>query len=283
MYQTKLEVMKFLIIILLFQYTLISTAQNTNDTYRTNLYTYAGIPQNTNSGETLKILVNYSYAVGYSEELKIPMWAVYRLGNKRDDVENTNWERPYRFIVDTRTETQVTHEDYNNNFGFDRGHLAPNAAMREQYGHMAQMETYFMTNICPQHRDLNRGIWMNLETIVRDELSQIDKNKKETHDLYVITGPIVNRTDLDTLDSGVIIPQDFYKILAFRKGYKGTVKAISFIFPHHPSTNNYLDYAVSIDEIEQRTGLNFFPELTESEQLDLESVKRDFNLDVLNN
>lgn len=275
--------MKILTFIFLIQFSLSILAQNTNENYRTNLYTSAGIPQNTNSGETLKVLVNYSYAVGYSEELKIPMWAVYRLGNRIDSVENTNWERPFRFIVDTRTEAQVSHEDYYNSSDYDRGHMAPNAAMREQYGQMAQLETYLMTNICPQHKDLNRGIWMKLETKIRDELSQIDINNKETHDLFVITGPIVDKIHLDSLDSGVIVPQSFYKIIAFQKGYRGTIKAVSFIFPQHPISDEYSDYVVTVDEIEQKTGLNFFPELTERKQFNLESANRDFDLKLIEN
>ena len=178
--------------LLLFMQSSITTAHESEDLHRISFFTYGGAPVCKSSSSSCaghKVLVNTAYAVGYSDELKNPVWAVYRLGNEKGNTAKVKCERPDFFRVDTRTQSKVSHGDYTSS-GYDRGHLAPNAAMLNQYGHIAQLETYLMSNIIPQHRDLNRGIWQQLESKVRDDLSQDDTNNDEIHDLFVITGPL---------------------------------------------------------------------------------------------
>jgi len=249
--------------------------------YKTEIFSYGGIPISTFIDDTLIILENHCYTVGYSEKFKVPIWTVYRLGNRSGELFNTKWERPFRFYTDHRTKSKVSHQDFFNKSGYDRGHMAPNASIAHQYGQMAQLETFLISNICPQHKDLNRYLWAELETIERELLSQIDSANNEVHDLYVTTGPIIPQTDYDTLNSGIAIPESFYKIFAFRMGYSGIIKAVAFIIPQHPSSNDLADFYVSINEIETRTGLNFFPALSQTRQHNLESVKRDLQLKIL--
>lgn len=59
------------------------------------------------------------------------------------------------------------------------------------------------------------------------------------------------------------------------------MKAVSFIFPQEPQSEDFLDYSASIDEIEEATGLNFFPDLSVRKQINLEEPRRDFELEVL--
>jgi endonuclease G len=242
------------------------------------LITYGGIPE----GIEVQVLYQEAFITGYSNELKNPLWVTYRVGNVKGSWEETDsmltkWERPYSFQKDVRTTAQVTHDDYTST-GYDRGHMAPNAIVLAQYGQMAQMETYLMSNITPQTPALNRGIWQRLEEKVRTELSQDDTKNKEVHDLYVITGPIFSDNPAK-LESGIPIPEACYKIIAFKRGYFGTIKAIAFLFPQNPTTDNFEDYIVTVDAIEAATGLNFFPELTDVKQHNLESKRRSFNLE----
>jgi len=157
-----------------------------------------------------------------------------------------------------------------------------NAAVLAQYGQMAQLETFLMSNISPQHRDLNRGIWANLEEKVREELSPDDTNNKEVHSLYVLSGPIFEKDPPDKLPTGIPIPTSFYKIIAFRKGFGGTVKAIALKFLQHPESNDLSNFITTVYDIEQLTSFNFFPELSATKQDNLESVKRNFTLADIN-
>ena len=252
----------------------------TEDDYWEKLFTYGGFPELKQSQEGYKVLVNTAYAVGYSETLKNPLWAAYRAGNLKGKQNSpTRWERPARFLVDTRTDARVEHDDYISSY--ERGHMVPDAMMGYQYGQIAQYETYLLSNICPQTRLLNRGIWMQLEGEIRDKLSQDDTEDKEVHDVWVITGPIFQSNPIPTLASGIPIPDSFYKIIAYRRGYNGTVKAVSFVIPQEPSTDDIFDYLSSVDQIEALTGIDFFPELSTVKQDNLESVKRDFLLETI--
>lgn len=253
--------------------------------HRLGLFTEGGVPHGpnpVNPSDPVKILVNQGYAVGYSEDLKVPLWAVYRLGNLKSQTEHERWERPARFEVDYRTVSKVSHDDYERNWEdttWDRGHMAPNAAMERQYGQLAQLETYLMTNICPQTSKLNQGLWARLEGEIRDTISQDDTNGKEVTDVWVIVGPIFEERPVKRWPSGVAVPSHFFHVVAYRKGYRGTVKAAAFIFPQRPQSTVLGDYLVTVDEVELRTGFDLFPELSTQKQRNLESVKRDLHLE----
>src|SRR5688572_15963466 len=83
------------------------------DDHRLSLFIEGGTPI---SQRPVNILINTGYAVGYSEDLKVPLWAAYRLGNREKDPKPDTWldrwNRPYRFKPDTRTDSKVTHDDY---------------------------------------------------------------------------------------------------------------------------------------------------------------------------
>lgn len=248
------------------------------DLSKIGLFTYGGLPVQTSNeaGKHTKVLINTTYISCYDETLKNPLWVAYRLGNIKGEFKYTNWERPFRFMTDYRTASRVDHDAFKSS-GYDRGHMAPNATILSQYGQIAQLETYLMTNISPQSPSLNQGLWAELERIERESLSQDDTPNKEVHDLYVITGPVFSRKPV-TLASGVAVPSSFYRILAFRKGYTGTLKAVAFLFPQKPQSKKLADYLTTIDHIESLTGLNFFPELSTVVQRNLESKKRDLKL-----
>jgi endonuclease G, mitochondrial len=247
--------------------------------YKTNLMIYSGTPQ---VHEPHEILYNDAFIVAYSEKYKAPLWVAYRTGNRKskNDHQHYKWERPPRFIVDNRTEAKVTHDDYTSS-GYQRGHMAPNALMYDQYGHMAQLETYLMSNVIPQTAKLNTGLWLKLETKVRTEISQDDTRNKEINQVFVITGPIFDKETPDTIGNGVAVPTRCFKILAYRRGYRGTVKTVAFIFPQVPTKDSIWDYVVTVDEIEEATGIDFYPELTKRKQKNLESKKRNFKLEDL--
>src|SRR5699024_5993312 len=134
--------------------------------------------------------------------------------------------------TDYRTESKVDHDAYTRS-GYHRGHLAPSATILSQFGQVGQLETYLMTNISPQSPSLNQGLWAELERLERESLSQDDTPNKEVHDLFVITGPVFGKQP-KILPAGVAVPVSFYRILAYRKGYTGTLKAVAFLFPQKP-------------------------------------------------
>ncbi|WP_407430158.1 DNA/RNA non-specific endonuclease [Arcticibacter sp.] len=248
------------------------------DLSKIGLLTHGGLPvkESLAPDDQVKVLINAAYISCYDEQLKNPLWVAYRLGNMKGEFKYVNWERPFRFLTDYRTESRVDHDAFNRS-GYDRGHMAPNATILSQYGQLGQLETYLMTNICPQSPALNQGLWASLEKLERESLSQDDTPNKEVHDLFVITGPVFDKNPR-RLASGVAVPTGFYRILAFRKGYTGTLKAVAFLFPQNPQSKKLQDYLTTIDHLESLTSLNFFPELSRAVQHNLESKKRDLLL-----
>lgn len=223
-------------------------------------YAYGGFPsQGIQIFGRVSILENKGYAVGYSESQRNPLWVCYRLF----DVPKLNsGKRPSGFKMDNRTRTQVKHKDYTHS-GFDRGHMAPNYGIATRYGTAAQKETFLMSNIIPQTPGLNQHIWKDLEMRVAKQYGRYFS------EVWVTTGPVF-KGSTDRLDSGVAIPSHCYKIIADE--HNGQLRVLAFLIEQrNPPFTRIKQRLVSIDEIEQLTGLNFFPNLSKEEQANLES------------
>jgi endonuclease G len=146
-------------------------------------------------------------------------------------------------------------------FGYDRGHLAPSADFR--WSERALSESYYYSNMSPQLADFNRGIWSDLEGLLRAYLY-----RNPSTQLYVFTGPVL-RPDLPTISRAknkVAIPEQFWKIALDLKNRK----AIAFVIPQNAKGYPLSSYATSIDEVEKLTGLNFFAQLEDGLEESLE-------------
>ena len=219
-------------------------------------YEYAGYPR---SKKRLKILKNRGYVVGYSEKLHDPVWVAYRVFEVK---KLESGKRPSRFRVDTRTRSKVSHDDYTGS-GFDRGHMAPNYAIATRFGSEGQRETFLMSNIIPQTPSVNQQNWRELEMWVAKRYGRY------LEEVWVITGPVFTKP-IHRLPSGVAIPSAYYKIIVDEKD--GGLRALAFLIEADcPPLTRLKTKLVSIDEIEEQTGLDFFPKMSTVEQQALES------------
>lgn len=224
---------------------------------------YGGMPE---SEDRLTILTNIAYVVGYDEERADPAWSGYRLPG---EVRFTDNKRPSQFKTDTRTRRKIAHDDYTNS-GFDRGHMAPNYAIMSRFGVAAQHETFLMSNICPQHPNLNRGRWSQLEEKISGQSPNQPCWAKSYEQVWVIVGPLFEG-QVSQLPSGVDIPTAFFAIVVDEDEATGHSRALAFIMPNQPAVPGSLtDYLTSIDEIELRSGLDFFSELDDDQEEVLE-------------
>lgn len=221
---------------------------------------YAGFPsQGFQLFGRVKVLENAGYTVGYSETLRDPLWAAYRLFNV---AELSSGKRPSRFSVDPRTKAQVAHDDYTNS-GFDRGHMAPNYGIATRYGAAAQKETFLMSNIVPQTPYVNQHLWKDLEMRIAKRYGCY------CSEVWIVTGPVF-LGKIDKLPSGVAIPSHYYKIIADERN--GRLRVLAFLVEQRcPPYTRIKTRLVSVDEIERLTGLDFFPDLSQSAQAELES------------
>ena len=227
---------------------------------------FAGLPR---SSRPVTVLRNSVFIVGYDEARKCPLWVVYRVdGPPRHET----LERPSRFRIDDRTRARVSHDAYTNS-GFDRGHMAPNYAIYSRHGREAQLETFLMTNVCPQTPDLNRRRWNELEQRVAGPAAAGRSWAERYLAVWVVTGPIFD-DDPTHLPSGVEIPDAFYKILLEICDSRHELRSLAFILPNAPRVDGALEsFLVSIAEVESRTGLDFFHMLDDDLERALESVR----------
>ena len=206
----------------------------------------------------LNILENSSYYSAYSEKKRNPIWVGYRL----DYFKGQNkLPRPGGFHPDFRTKARIDQKVYSKT-GYDRGHMCPNSAIAARYGKKGQIETFLMSNICPQKPDLNRKVWERLERLEEGYANKFGG-------IWVITGPIFDQ-HVEILNHQVEIPDAFYKILIDED--KGKVRVLPFIVPQNVTGKEILnEFLTSVDEIEKQTGLDFFTPMDKEFQDKLES------------
>jgi len=214
---------------------------------------FQGIPTATQSASYTRIFRNHAYMVGYSDLKGNPLWVVYKLTPAKENTPHL--KRPDGFHADWRNVGLITSSDYTNS-DYDRGHMAPNHAISILYGKEAQYETFLMTNITPQKPSLNQKLWQQLE---EKELEMFAPKFKA---LWVYTGPLFD-AKVTRLKSSyfVEIPDAFYKMYVGIEE-DGTLRALAFILPQNVKATDRLEkYAVSIDEVERRSGFDFLHEL----------------------
>jgi endonuclease G len=123
-------------------------------------------------------------------------------------------------------------------------------------------ESFFMSNMSPQEPDFNRGIWEKLESRVRTWV-------KRDEVLYIVTGPVLkgNMAFIGKKNK-VAVPLMYYKVILDLK--EPEIKAIGFLMKNEGSNKSLQSFAVTIDEIEKETGLDFFPQLPDDMEKTLE-------------
>ena len=112
-----------------------------------------------------------------------------------------------------------------------------------------------MSNICPQVHALNAGLWNSLESRVRTWA-------RRDSAIVVICGPIVPDEPMTIGDNRVAVPEYFYKVIA--SPYTTQPRGIAFIMPNEDCDMPLYKYAVTIDSVEARTGIDFLYNLPDS-------------------
>ncbi len=225
---------------------------------------WQGVPQSTQTNLThlsSHILRNPGFMLSYSEWKAAPLWVMYRLFDPKDKGYRVG-KRP-SFSADWRTLRHITPDDYRRS-GYDRGHMAPNYAIAKLYGRKAQETTFLMSNITPQRSRLNQKLWQRMEQAAMDHFVKLFK------EVWVITGPIWDDQPHYMKTAWIDVPDAFYKIYVGidRNGHP---HGLAFIVPQKVRGFEPLrKFVVSIDEVEQRTGLDFFWRLPDAQEAKLE-------------
>lgn len=185
---------------------------------------------------------------------------VFRTNDFRPDTMVTSGsavEADY-FLTAVKPDSSLVYDG----FGYDRGHLAPSADFR--WSQKALSESYLYSNMSPQVADFNRGAWGDLEDAIRGYLYRNPNTQ-----LYVLSGPVL-KAGLPVIERGVnkvSIPETYWKVIYD----PAKNEAIGFIMPNRKIEEPLLKFAVSVAEVENLTGLNFFSKLDPVIQLKMEA------------
>jgi endonuclease G len=204
-----------------------------------------------------EIIKHSGFTLSYNENYEQASWVAYEL---TADELIKRVKRSDNFKKDSKVSTgSALPSDYAKS-GYDRGHLAPAADL--SWSEVTMKESFFMSNMSPQKPGFNRGVWKKLEGYVRQWAS-------DNGSIYVVTGGVLKDIDKYIGTSNVGIPKYYYKVILDYTGPEK--KGIGFILPNQSSSKKLQLSAVSIDEVEALTGIDFFHALPDNEENLLES------------
>ena len=201
--------------------------------------------------------------VSFNPRLHVPNWVAWEL-----TAEETKGKTPRynKFQADEDMEGSADPWDYNYS-GYDRGHMAPAGDMK--WSEEAMRETFYMTNMCPQAKNLNTGAWKSLEEKCRQWA-------KADSAIVIVCGPVLTDSITEYIgDSRVAVPERFFKVVL--SPYANPPRGIGFVMNNGRVDGGIQRAAMSIDEVERITGHDFFAALPDSIENIIES-QNDFHV-----
>ena len=231
------------------------------------------------NAKELKVSVSgeRNYTAYYDNSTYTSMWVAYPLQSSHMGSLDRPSKWYYNPLIATSEQVNLCDHSYEGDT-YSRGHLIPNASRNGNYE--MQLQTFYVTNSVPQvQNSFNSGVWSNLENDLQNEA-------KSGVTIYIVTGvafkkvgetksvSYIQATD-DTKD--IPIPNYFYKVaLKVKTNSSGTVTSAStvgFWFENKAYSDTFTNYAVTVDQVEQWTGFDFFANLPDNIEVTVESSK----------
>ena len=250
---------------------------NANPTTIHREYGRLEVPRLKDSDNNL-VLIHYTsqYGLNYMVEWdglkKSQRWTCYTLDSK-NSVKNVSryYGNPqYPNDPDLPSMYRFAEDPYWNS-GFDHGHICP--SYDRLCSTEANIQTFYMTNMQPQYNKFNAGLWLNMENFVSNYIKNRTQNGTDT--LYVCKGGTIDDPSqiLVVTTKGMIVPKYFFMALLCKnnQGYK----TMAFWVEHRNedrSTDNLYNYVVSIDRLEELTGIDFFCNLPDDTEETIEKA-----------
>lgn len=212
-----------------------------------------------------------TYSMEYSYAYKHCYWIAYRFDNTTEG----NVGRNENYVPDPNI--PVKYQTYKSDYsfatnGYTRGHIC--ASSDRQYSVDANKQTFYMSNISPQQQtgfNQSGSAWNNAE----DNVQKWGGISQSTDTLYVIKGGTIGPNKIKGyIDNGIAIPKHFFMAVLYYSNKK--YKAIAFYMPHEnlnllPQGKDPKNYILSVDKLEEETGFNFFHNLPNNIETEVEA------------
>lgn len=217
-----------------------------------------------------------NFAVEWDTEKKAQRWSCYQM-HQGYNGSYTRVTDGYNNDTHNLSRDTYWEQDYYYGSGYDHGHICPNAD--RTYSHDANYQTFYLTNMQPQYHKFNgysssgndrgEGLWLRLEGKVRSW-----SPRAATDTLYVCKGGTIDKESniIERIKGKLIVPKYFFMALLLKnsQGYR----AIGFYMEQKNQWSTDVDlaeYAVTIDQLEQLTGIDFFCNLPDETENSIES------------
>lgn len=249
-------------------YSFSSGSDNSNDATQ-NLYaTRLELPRLKDDGNSI-LLVHETDAYGVNLCIewdctrKAQRWTAYQLYGansvtnwNRNNWKNTEWGGdPFQPDPDLPADVRTELEQYRRS-GYDRGHICPSADRLNSKD--ANEQTFYLSNMHPQINAFNAGVWLNMENKIR-----VWNQPSFRDTLYVVKGGTIDGDDkiIRITDKGLPVPKYFFMAILCKNkdSSQSGYKAMAFWVEHTANQDSDLrKYVISIDELEEKTGIDFF-------------------------
>ncbi|MBO4906909.1 MAG: DNA/RNA non-specific endonuclease [Bacteroidaceae bacterium] len=223
-----------------------------------------------------KVSGNVNFCIEWDISKKAQRWAAFRWDTsyKDDNIGRTEaWSEDFEI-----PEAYRTSQSHYSGSGYTRGHIVASED-KQQLPLENNKQTFLYSNMHPQLNNFNTGIWQDLEKKVRTLRSLYIKYDSDT--LYVCKGGTIDHSSdiIETTRSGLIVPKYFFMALLCKNksSVNGGYKAIGFYLEHRDNYTNkerqeLENYIVSIDQLEQLTGIDFFCNMPDGIEEKVEST-----------
>jgi len=230
-------------------------------------------------------LVGTNYSVEWDTEKRSQRWSCYKMYNaitgstvsRYYTTDKTlNLSGQYPNDPDLNSAYHFTIDPYWSS-GYDHGHICPSADRQRSTD--ANKQTFYMTNMQPQDKEFNAGIWATMELTVRNWTNKYDT-------LYVCKGGtidsegniieyICNKSHQKTRVNVDHIPVPRYFFMAVLGRYKDTFRATGFwINQEAYYSNSVKSYAITIGDLQKLTGIDFFHNLPDNIESQVENISK---------
>ena len=208
-----------------------------------------------------------SVSVSYNNSTRQPNWVMWQLlgehvMKRKEDVWNEFMEDP-----NLKDENRATLDDYYLS-GYDRGHMCPGGDCN--WNDEGRNESFFLSNICPQNPNLNRGDWKEIEIACRNWAQKYDC-------IYIVCGPLFLKSQEHVRigPNNIPVPEAFFKVILNMD--KSSPKGIGFICRNTDGNRKKDFYVNSIRQVERITGYKFFT------NVDVSIIEKVYDMNDINN
>ncbi len=209
--------------------------------------------------ENHPVVAKLGYALSYNTDYVQPDWVAYVL--TRDEVESESVGRSDKFYEETDVISgSALLSDYKKS-GYDRGHLLSSA--NRNFSEAFNQSTFSMLNMSPQLHRFNAGLFLKAEKAEREVAVMYEI-------AFIVSGPVFS-DDMPTIGaSGIAVPDEFYKVFLVQDE-NDEWHAVGLILPQEYENGNLSVYAVTVDTVEEITGIDFYPSLDDEIEIIVEA------------